>query len=59
VSELRSLVDPTSEISITKQCELLGLACSTYYYEGATVRARYQEEIPYPPHSEKIMLDYK
>lgn len=36
MSELRTLVDPTSEISITKQCELLGLARSTYYYEGAT-----------------------
>jgi len=36
VNELRTLVDPTGEISITKQCELLGLARSTYYYEPAT-----------------------
>lgn len=36
MNELRTLVDPTSEISITKQCELLGLARSTYYYEPAT-----------------------
>ena len=34
MSERRELVDATEKLSIRDQCELLGIARSTLYYEG-------------------------
>ena len=34
MSQLRELVDATEDLSIRDQCELLGVARSTLYYEG-------------------------
>jgi len=40
IDALRTLIDPdNSEISIARQCELLGLSRSSYYYDAAPVSA--------------------